>query len=253
MHHLEEEYARKHIELSSPGVDSFSPDRYALTPILADPYLDGYTNLRLRSDAAHAYAKVREEVITQGGILTSSGTMRSLHANVSANRSATSFHYVGLALDLMIYSGMNNPKTDPYVVCLDKDRYFTVYARCKKTWKLNSKDHKPNITLPPKIELNNIVTYNQRDPKKNTPITGHFINLTDIFQKHGFNRIRARRRFFEGGSELGAEWWHFQHEKSLIKGRTTFGSQLLKIYDEETLAGTPPWRQKHKIFGLNWN
>lgn len=253
MQHLEEEYARCHIELSSPGIDAFSPDRFPLVTVFADPYEDGYTKVKLRGDVAEAYNKVRREVTSQGGILTSSGTMRSLHANVSSNRSATSFHYVGLALDLMIHSGMSNPKTDPYVVCYTKNRYFNVYARCKDNWNFNPFEERPKLTLPPEIELDNVVTYGQRNHSKTKPVVGRFINLTEIFRKHGFERIRARRRFFEGESFLGAEWWHFQHEKSLISKHTSFGSQLLKIYDEETLLTTAPWKHRHKLFGVNWN
>ena len=71
--------------------------------------------------------------------------------------------------------------------------------------------------------------------------------------KNGFKPIKAKQRFEEGTSMMGAEWWHFQNEQGLIDKVTTFGSELLKIYTQPTLEGTPPWRQRDRVFGINWN
>ena len=51
---------------------------------------------------------------------------------------------------------------------------------------------------------------------------------------------------------MGAEWWHFQYTKDLVEGVSTFGHELLKLYSENTLAGTPPWRERERIYGINW-
>ena len=200
----------------------------------ADQYRDGYDRFFLREDAAQAYLNVRQTVVDAGGILTSTRARRSLNAHVSPSRSATSFHYTGMALDLHVGSGMENRQRDPFVVSPDKDRYWRVYVRAEGG-------------IDMEIEA---VTYGSR--KTGRSVTGCFLDLTAIFRDNGFQPIRARRSFFEGGSWLGAEWWHFQYEKALERHVSTFGSQLLKVYPEDKLIGTPPWRYRDRIFGVNW-
>lgn len=254
MKKLEKAYANRVLELNSPGVDftDAKPGRLTLERIVADKFDQGYTSLLMRADAAAAYNKVRAEVIAQGGILTSSGTMRSLTTQVTQSRSAVSFHYLGLALDLYIYSGMTNVEKDPYVVVLEDDRYHRVYARCSESWNFNEKDKPATFKLPPEIQLKNIITYKQRSPDKNPVVKGRFIDLTSIFEKNGFSRIRARKNFYDGDSMMGAEWWHFQYEVGLMPRVSTFGNELLKIYSEETVKDTPPWEQRHRVFQENW-
>jgi hypothetical protein len=60
------------------------------------------------------------------------------------------------------------------------------------------------------------------------------------------------RSFFTGGTWLGAEWWHFQYETGLEQGVSSFGNELLKVYDREQLEDTPPWRYRDRVFGVNW-
>jgi hypothetical protein len=200
----------------------------------ADKYRDGYDRFFLREDAAEAYKKVREAVIEAGGLLTSSGARRSLSAHVNASRSATSFHYTGRALDLFVGSGMENRARDPFVVVADGDRYWRVYARA---------DGGTEMEL-------NAVTYGSRNAGK--PVSGKFVDVTGLFEKEGFRRIKARSSFFNGGAWLGAEWWHFQYENGLEKGVSTFGGELLKIYTEEQLTGTSPWQYRDRKFGVDW-
>ncbi|WP_394392998.1 hypothetical protein [Shewanella woodyi] len=95
------------------------------------------------------------------------------------------------------------------------------------------------------------ITYGSRQRGK--LVTGRFVDLTSLFKEEGFERIRARRSFFKGGTWLGAEWWHFQYEKGLEKGKSTFGNELLKVYREQTLSLTPVWQYRHYIFGDKWN
>ncbi|MDE1463457.1 peptidoglycan-binding domain-containing protein [Spartinivicinus poritis] len=200
----------------------------------ADQYRDGYDRFFLREDAAAAYMKIREHVIKAGGKLTSSGARRALNAHVGASRSATSFHYIGRALDLFVGSGMENRAKDPFIVTPDEGRYWRVFARAEGGTEM---------------ELN-AVTYGSRNHGKS--ITGKFIDITELFEKEGFKRIRARRSFLKGGSWLGAEWWHFQYEKGLEKGISTFGDELLKVYTERQLQGSPPWQYRNRIFNLDW-
>jgi hypothetical protein len=200
----------------------------------ADQYRDGYDRFFLREDAAEAYMRVRKIVNEAGGRVTSSGARRSLHAPVGVSRSATSFHYTGRALDLYVGSGMENRNRDPFVVAAEADRHWRVYARA------DGGEHM-------EIEA---VTYGSRN--RGSVISGRFLDLTALFQAEGFERIRARRSFFTGGNWLGAEWWHFQYEKGLEKGVSTFSDELLKVYTEDQVHSTPPWQFHTRIFGINW-
>lgn len=200
----------------------------------ADKYRDGYDRFFLRQDVADAYMRVRTIVTEAGGKLTSSGARRSLNAHVGAARSATSFHYTGRALDLHVGSGMENRSRDPFVVAADGDRYWRVFARA---------DGGREMEI-------NAVTYGSR--KQGRPVSGRFLDLTSLFEAEGFKPIRCRRSFFTGGSWLGAEWWHFQYENGLIKGTSTFGEELLKVYTQDQISRTPPWQFRDRVFGVNW-
>ncbi|MFC1685373.1 peptidoglycan-binding protein [Pseudomonadota bacterium] len=224
------------LEQQSPGVDSLDPDpqRLPFVRVPADKYRDGYDRFFLRSDVADAYSEIHRQVIDAGGKMTSSGARRSLTANVSPSRSATSFHYTGRALDLHVGSGMESPSRDPYVITKDGDRLWRVYARA------------------PGGEQQELeaVTYGNRN--RSRTVSGNFLDLTALFQTHGFSPIRARKSFFTGGTWLGAEWWHFQYEKGLVAGETTFGEELLKVYSKDTLRPTPPWQYRERVYKVNW-
>ena len=203
----------------------------------ADQYGDGYSSHQLREDVAEQYMLVLDECREAGAEITSSGSKRSLNAKVGSNRSATSLHYVGRALDLYVYSAMVEPQKDPYVVVQDitADRYWTVYARANKG---------EQMTLDGYV-------YKGRTTKTTR---GRFINLTEIFKRHGFERIRARTSFFKSESNNGgAEWWHFQYEGGLVKGSTSFGDELLRMYTIEEVSSTPPWKEAGRVWGVNWS
>lgn len=232
-----EKALKEHIlEQQSPSVDSVeeSPERLAFVRVPADKYRDGYDRFFLRSDVAEAYNKVRQQIVEAGGKLTSSGARRSLNARVSPSRSATSFHYTGRALDLHVGSGMERPSRDPYVLTSDDDRRWRVYARAPGG---------------EQMELD-AVTYSNRTGSRK--VKGNFVDLTQLFESEGFSRIRARKSFFNGGTWLGAEWWHFQYEKGLEPEKSTFGNELLRVYSEDTLIPTPPWQYRDRVFKVNW-
>lgn len=225
------------LELQSPGVDSLieHPHRLPVTRVPADKYRDGYDRFYLRADTADAYMRVRERVVEAGGKLTSSGGRRTLNARCNPSRSVTSFHYTGRALDLHVGSGMERPGRDPFVVAADGDRYWRVYARAPGG-------------QPMELEVN---TYASR--KRTRMVEGNFIDVTALFEAEGFARIRARKSFLNDGHWLGAEWWHFQYQRGLESGVSTFGGELLRIYSLETLTGTPPWKYQDRVFGISWN
>ncbi len=234
---LEQAMLEQQLMLHSPGLDSFDmqPDRLPFTRVPADPYRDGYDRCYLRSDAAQAYLAVRDQVCEAGGKLTSSGARRALTARVSPSRSATSFHYLGRALDLHVGSGMERPGRDPYVITAAGDGYWRVYARA------------------PGGEPMELQALTYRSRQRSRPVEGRFLDLTGLFVAQGFTGIRAKRSFASGGSWLGAEWWHFQYERELVDGITTFGHELLKVYSESTLSGSPPWQYRDRIYGVNWS
>ena len=232
-----EKALREHVvEQLSPGVDSVEehPGRLPFVRVPADVYRDGYDRFFIREDVAEAYKRVRAKVLEAGGKITSSGAKRSLNANVSPSRSATSFHYTGRAFDLQVGSGMETPGRDPYVIVADGDRTWRVYARAS--------EGKP-------MELQ-AVAYRSR--QRGRSVNGNFLDLTALLDKHGFKRIRARKSFFNDGTWLGAEWWHFQYEKGLEPSVSTFGSELLRVYSEDTLRRTPPWKFRDRVFKINW-
>ena len=193
----------------------------------------GYDNHLLRQDAAKAYMRVYDVIHARGGVITSSGSKRRLTSDVGANRSATSLHYIGRALDLYMYSAMIDPDTDPYVVTKDpdRDRHWIVYAR---------------VPIGDEMELE---AWTRKADSQKT--TGMFMNLTELFAEHGFDCIPARSSFFSGNNFGGSEWWHFQYETGLQRG-DLFGSELLRIYDLEELEGTPPWEYRDRAWGINW-
>lgn len=251
---LEEAYMELIRGKDSPGLSYLTDNDLSLEKVRAERYKNGYDRFMLRSDVAEAYNMVRLEALKKGAILTSSGGIRGLKARVNANRSAVSFHYLGRALDLFVYSAMVNPETDPYVVTWDdkSERFFTVYARCKEDWDLNPLSGNIQVDLPQETELKNVVTYKNRRAGELLTVKGRFIHLTELFKNHGFSNIRARKKFLKGGGDLGAEWWHFQYEKGLMPGVSTFGGELIKIYTEESLAGTPPWKERNRVYKENW-
>lgn len=240
---LEHFFTTRQIELAAPIVAP-SSGHLTIESGPADKYGEGYGRVRLRSDVMAAYKSVYSEVSRQGGLLTSSGGIRDLRASVNSNRSATSFHYSGRALDLFIWSGMKNPDRDPYVAKRLGDRRYHVYARCHP-------DRAASGALPAKITISDVVTYTK--PTKGVSVTDHFLDLTALFATHGFKPIRARKTFETGASgPLGAEWWHFQWEIGLIAGQTTFGAELKQIYPLSALEGTPPWRFKDYVWQQQW-
>lgn len=263
MEALENAYARRQVEIASPGLlfqadgdgtlAERSTDRQERIPLVRvdmDAYGEGYGRITMRADAAADLKAVREVLHAHGAQLTTSGGIRSLTANVSANRSATSMHYVGRALDLFVYSGMNDVEDDPYVIrpraadplgneTRGTDRLWTVYARCSKAG-----------PLAEERTFEDAVTYRNR--KSGVTVSGSFLNLTRLFFDHGFHAVGARPAFMRGGSWLGAEWWHFQYERGLVKGLSTFGGELLRTYVRSTVEDTPPWKFRDRVFGETW-
>ena len=198
----------------------------------ADVYKNGFSSFTLREDVVEAYNHVYQEVKNAGGIIPSSGGKRNLSQSVGRGRSKTSFHYTGRALDIMIYSAMQNPETDPLVVAQDSSNtnpYWRVFVKAPGGAQMT---------------VEGVVW------KKNAPwnkrISGSFLDLTELFAQAGFDRIRARTNWQK--HYINSEWWHFQYENGLIAGESTFGDELVKVYDQSELERHPPWDFRHYVF-----
>lgn len=183
----------------------------------------GFTSMTMRSDVAERYNGLRDEVVALGGGITTAGCVRPLNLGGGAAQSATSLHYAAIAFDLSLDSGMNTEK-DLFAVERLPDRQWRLWMRVKSE------------TVPVStVQATLCSTKAGKTTLRTVPITDRFINFTELAAKYGFRPIRGRKSFFKGGSYSGAEWWHLQHEEVLTPGVSTFGGELLRIYDEKTI------------------
>jgi hypothetical protein len=222
------------------GVEDTAPD-WTESPVAwlgwkkcpLDKVGEGYDRATLRVDVANRLAEMRTLLLSYGGKLTSSGGKRNLSKSASANQSKKSFHYTGRALDLWVYGGMQDLENDPYVIVPGENaREWVVFARAPGG---------------EEMELDGWLHKQQKTQKT----VGNFVNLTELFKKHGFEPIRARKSYSK--SNYGAsEWWHFQYEVGLVRGESTFGVELLKVWKEHALNGTVPWAHRDAVFGVDW-
>ena len=203
----------------------------------ADQYEKGYNSFRLRNDAAYWYKLMYNELKTAGALITSSGSDRSLDASVSAARSPTSMHYIATAFDLYIYSGMIDPKTDPYIVERDGDKW-QVWARCT--------DGKGELRT-----ISNPVTYRKRNGT-GVPVTDWVVDFTAIAAKYHYVAIKPRPSFFTGGTEMGAEWWHFQNEYVLFPLYSTFGEELGTLHAPAAIQKSALRQYTDRVFKISW-
>ena len=213
---------------------------------------EGYGKFSLRDDVAAVLRKMVQELVAKYGIrLTSSGSRRSLSAGAGANRSSTSLHYIGRALDLYVYSGMVDPKRDPFVITRDpeRSRHWIVWARAQPG--LGEEMTLQGVTYDKaKVIKGEKASY----PQKIVEVTGRFINFTEFAEKHGFKGISHRPSFLHATEQHNgaAEWWHFQYDVGLEKGVTTFGQELLRLYEYTQLENTAPWAHRHLKWGEGW-
>ena len=206
------------------------------------PGKDGYGSTVLRADAAEAYKALKAEVNSLGGVITSAGGRRALSSGAGKARSKTSMHYVGLAFDMSLATGMQNTATDPFLcVRVPGTRKWTVWCKSDKA---------PLVSL----EAVTCRTKGGKTELKTTKVDVKAFNFTEIAEKHGFINISARKSFFEGGSYSGAEWWHFSYLAALTPGKSTFGEELLKVYTLQQAQKFVYWDEvKDYVFGKNWN
>jgi len=202
---------------------------------------DGYGSTILRSDVGEAYKSFKTEINSLGGVVTSAGGRRALSSGAGPARSKTSMHYVGLAFDMSLATGMQNFDTDPFLcVQVTGTRKWTIWCKSAKA---------------PQVTLNAVVcrTVHGKTQLETKTVTVSAFNFTEIANKHGFVNISARKSFFEGGSYGGAEWWHLQYDKALTHDVSTFGDELLKVYTLDQAKKFVYWDEvKGNVFGKTW-
>lgn len=213
---------------SSPARPSApSAGRLAIVQVPADKMGHrGYESMRMREDVAARYNALRAEALALGGGITTAGCLRPLSSGGSPSQSMTSLHYCGIAWDLSLDSGMQSV-SNRYVVTDAGDRRWRVWMRVA-----------PSAAAPTTLSAVTCATVGGVTSLQTTKTTGHFVDFTAMAERHGFKPIRGRKSFFAGGSYSGAEWWHFQCEGVLTPGVSTFGGELLKIYDEDQIKKT---------------
>lgn len=186
----------------------------------------GYDFFRFRVDSAYWYNQLLEAVEAAGGIITSAGSDRSLFAPKTSGRVGRSFHHAAIAFDLAVYSGMTNPATDPFVIEKVGDEW-RVWVACDPKRAQAGK-------LPELRTIENPVTYKQRFGTKR-PVMGHYLNFTELAAKFHFRSIRPAQRFFGNGSEMLAEWWHFQLEWALMPRFSRFADELAVLFSKDEI------------------
>ena len=205
----------------------------------------GFGTTTLRNDAAESFKLLYAEVSKLGGKLTSAGGKRALSQGGGKSQSKTSMHYLGRAHDMSLGAGMQNPAKDSAVVVrvASDSRKWTVWLRTTN----------PDV---PEVTLQGVrcSTVKGTTVLATVPVTGRFFNFTELAAKYGWKGISGRKKFFAGGSYSGAEWWHFQWEEGLIKGQTTFGSELLRLYTPAQCKALKWWDEvKDAVFGEDFN
>jgi hypothetical protein len=158
-------------------------------------------------------------------------------------------HYVGRAFDMALPTGMQNLRTDPYIIAQSP------YGRRK--WEVWCKTDNRDVPIV-ELEGTHVTSARNAQGKRYTILKTKVVkcrafNFSALAREYGFRGISGRRSFFRGGNYSGAEWWHFQWEEGLVEGETTFGEELLKVYPLSTAETFIYWDEaKDCIWRVNW-
>jgi hypothetical protein len=204
-----------------------APVFVGLVSVPADKVGDGYNNFQMLTNLRDQYMPVLQQAKALGGIVTSSGGIRSLREKATPGRSKTSLHYTGRAIDLYIYSGMQGA-TDRYMIVQDGG------TPDHPLWKVLcvSTDPRPGDPLYDESLLKEgeveYVIWRKNVGLVKAKRTARYFSLTDLFTKNGWNRIPARSDWKT--NYLSCEWWHFQHHLGLVSGQSRFGPELMRAW-----------------------
>lgn len=211
-----------------------SSKKLTFKKLKVDNYKDSYNSFLVRSDVYENLSKIYKKIKYLNAIFPSSGGFRSLNAKVSKGRSATSFHYSGLAIDIYIWSALQDPQNDPLVLVLKGNR-FEVYLR----------------TSNEKVRLKTLNVSIIKDKLIKTEVNDRFYSLTNLMKNYGFTGIDIYEKFFRNPKKnyLYSEWWHFQNNTVLVDSLSLFGIELLKVYTEKEIK--PVYKYRKSIFTKN--
>lgn len=207
---------------------------------------------------ADSFRRVVQRINDAGARLPSGGGFRPLYAPVGVGRSATSFHYSGLAVDLFPFSATLDPETDLLVVDEEENTEF----RYRVYYRYRDGDTVPDAATAPvtTTTLRRVCVFNPavegKPLRRRRELTGTFLDLTQIFEEEGFRGISSQRAFRDNArwsKRLAMEWWHFEHTDHLSEG-TLFGKVLLELHSYDEARFSPPWnyydaRYKNGKFG----
>lgn len=203
------------------------------TKILADKLGDGFGATSLRADLKSEYNDAMATIKALGGVLTSSGAVRELSAEASAGRSQTSFHYTGRAFDVWIGTGMQGMK----------DRYLVQQnggTDANPEWEILCISETPDESSPlfdaSLIETREVefIVWKRGPGITLQKRTVNCFSLTSILKQFGWVNIPARTGWKT--EYLSCEWWHFQHHKGLVEGKSLFGDELRAVWKSAAVA-----------------
>jgi hypothetical protein len=179
----------------------------------------------VREDVAEGLRQVLAEVWSRGGVVTSSGSLRRPEAVVHAARSPVSLHYLGRAVDLCLWSGMQ-ALDDPYVVLRE-----------------GGEDERPRWRVlcvgdPGECEERVVEAMFWRWKVGAVPDEREaaFFDLTEVFARWGWTSIAARAGWRT--DYAATEWWHFECHAGLVQGESRFGDELAGVWSMAEVEGT---------------
>jgi len=207
-------------------------------------------NPRMREDVAANLVEVRNIVKELGGQISSSGARRLLSTKVTKGRSATSFHYTGLAVDLLLPHTAKKPERDIFIVEHDTSvpgkKRFIVWAKSSKT---SGVVDKGQVKFEVEHKTLNAIREKNGQPPVVEPMTGYFVNITKIMMAYGLEGIGpVGKSWYQKSAAGGAsEAWHFdfRNNAGLTTGSTTFGMVLETFANPST---DPPWREAGRVW-----
>lgn len=216
-----------------------------LAVVKADKLGGGTAFFNMRADAAVLWNRIRDEVKQYGANLTSVGALRHLKDAQGVGRSKTSLHFAAIAHDFALDSGGINPETDNFVLTIDKDENWTIFARC-------TDQNAPKFDEVKPIRIFNPITYQQRNGTGKA-VEGKFINVTAIAAKHGFYHVKPHRGWKQSKAITVLEWHHLDTRNTLLmQGFSSFQQEISTIWQPEQIKQYPDIARQDGIFGISW-
>ncbi|MEJ7811492.1 MAG: alkaline phosphatase family protein [Gemmatimonadaceae bacterium] len=201
----------------------------------ADKVPGGFGGFEIRPDFAESYQAAYAQVKALGGVITSLGALRRLDAEVTPDRSPTSLHYTGRAIDLYTKSGMQGAN-DPYIVV--RDGGSDDFPR----WEVFCVSATPDPSSPlydeSLIAERELVAaiWEAGTGVVMRPRRARCFSLTRVLRQNGWLPIPSRSKW--RARYLSLEWWHFQNQAGLVDGVSRFGDELEKVWPADAVVAS---------------